>query len=195
MSPHAIFKAERSKYAPNFTGITISSPGKDFQTVSFAAEKKATLVTFFSTQMAYRMCKPYLEAVESTFPSHPAVGVVRVQFEENWMKWAIIKYVLRGSTLRPQYTPEQQVHLNFGSPPDVEESYVLTKNFVNRGEGEATHITNTQVGYVLLLDSKSRIRWMATGMPWPGELDVLKRGVAKLIGHENTDYQEVDVAD
>jgi len=111
------------------------------------------------------------------------------------MKWAIIKYVLRGSTLRPQYTPEQQVHLDFGSRPDMKESYILTKKFVNRPEGAATHITNTQVGYILLLDSKSRIRWMATGMPWPGELEVLKRGVAKLIGQESADYDGDNVAD
>jgi hypothetical protein len=110
MSPHAIFKADKSKYAPNFTGITISSPTQHFESISFAAEKKATLVALFSTQMAYRMCKPYLEVVESTFPSDPDVGVIRVQFEENWMKWAIIKYFLRSSTLRPQYTPEQQVY-------------------------------------------------------------------------------------
>ena len=58
----------------------------------------------------------------------------------------------------------------------------MTKKFVNREEGEATHITNTQVGYVLLVDDKSRIRWMATGMPWPGELDALKKGVGRLIG-------------
>jgi hypothetical protein len=52
---------------------------------------------------------------------------------------------------------------------------------VNRPEGEATHIKNTQVGYVLLVDSHSRIRWMATGLPWAGELDALVRGVAKLL--------------
>ena len=57
------------------------------------------------------MCKPYLEAVESTFASRPSVGVVRVQFEENWMKWAIIKYHLVSRYLRPRYTPEQQVCL------------------------------------------------------------------------------------
>ena len=34
---------------------------------------------------------------------------------------------------------------------------------------------------------------MATGMPWPGELDVLKRGVAKLIGQAAKDYEEVDI--
>ena len=111
MSPHAIFKADKSKYAPNFTGITISSPTQYFQSVSFTAGKKATLLAIFSTQMAYRMCKPYLETVESMFPSDPDVGVIRVQFEENWMKWAIIKYFLRSSTLRPQYTPVQQVSL------------------------------------------------------------------------------------
>jgi ATP10 protein len=71
----------------------------------------------------------------------------------------------------------------------------LTKKFVNRVEGESTHITNTQVGYILLLDSKSRIRWMATGMPWPGELDVLRRGVAKLIGQAEKGYEEVDIDD
>ena len=59
--------------------------------------------------MASRMCKPYLEAVESTFTSHPSVGVVRVQFEENWAKRAIIKYHLVSRYLRPRYTPEQQV--------------------------------------------------------------------------------------
>jgi ATP10 protein len=62
---------------------------------------------------------------------------------------------------------------------------------VNRAEGEATHITNTQVGYVLLLDDKSRIRWMATGMPWPGELDALKRGVGTLLGDTVTPEDEV----
>jgi hypothetical protein len=68
----------------------------------------------------------------------------------------------------------------------------VTKKFVNRPEGEATHITNTQVGYVMLVDSQSRIRWMATGMPWPGELETLKKGVAKLIGDEVKDFGEVD---
>jgi len=63
---------------------------------------------------------------------------------------------------------------------------------VNRVEGEATHITNTQVGYVLLLDDKSRIRWMATGMPWPGELDALRKGVAKLIGQDIADFEDVE---
>jgi hypothetical protein len=68
----------------------------------------------------------------------------------------------------------------------------LTKKFVNRPEGEATHITNTQVGYVLLLDEKSRIRWMATGLPWQGELNALKKGVAKMIGEDVKDYVELD---
>ena len=63
---------------------------------------------------------------------------------------------------------------------------------MNRVEGEATHITNTQVGYVLLLDDKSRIRWMATGMPWPGELDALRKGVAKLTGQDIADFEDVE---
>ena len=63
---------------------------------------------------------------------------------------------------------------------------------MNRPEGEATHITNTQVGYILLLDEKSRIRWMATGLPWPGELNALKRGVAKMIGEDVKDYVDVE---
>jgi hypothetical protein len=64
---------------------------------------------------------------------------------------------------------------------------------VNRQEGEATHIANTQVGYVLLVDTAMRIRWMATGMPWPGELDVLKRGVARLIGEDLNELEDFDV--
>ena len=75
---------------------------------------------------------------------------------------------------------------------NLEESYILTKRFVNRPEGEATHITNTQVGYILLVDERSRIRWMATGMPWPGELEALKRGIAKLVGEDVKEYEEVD---
>jgi hypothetical protein len=66
---------------------------------------------------------------------------------------------------------------------------------VNRPEGEATHITNTQVGYVLLVDQFSRIRWMATGMPWPGELDALKKGVTKLTGQHISDYEDIDYED
>jgi hypothetical protein len=83
MSPHALFKADRAKYAPNFVGQTISSPSHHFESVKFAASKKASLICIFSTQVASRMCKPYLEAVELTFASRPSVGVVRVQFEEN----------------------------------------------------------------------------------------------------------------
>lgn len=63
---------------------------------------------------------------------------------------------------------------------------------MNRMEGEATHITNTQVGYVLLLDEKSRIRWMATGMPWPGELDTLRKGVGKLTGQNISNFEDVE---
>ena len=109
MSPHALFKADRAKYAPNFVGNTISSPSQHFESIKFAASKKATLISIFSTQMASRMCRPYLEAVESTFSSHPSVGVVRVQFEENWAKRALIKYYLISRYLRPRYDPEQQV--------------------------------------------------------------------------------------
>jgi ATP10 protein len=68
----------------------------------------------------------------------------------------------------------------------------LTNKFVNQNEGEATHITNTQVGYILLVDEKLRIRWMATGMPWSGELDVLKKGVGKLIGEVTQESEEID---
>jgi hypothetical protein len=109
MSPPALFKAERSKYAPNFTGTTISSPSKYFESMIFASQRKATLIAVFSTQMAFRMCKNYLEPIESTFKSNPAFGIVRVQFEENWMKMAIIKYYLKSRYVRPLYTPEQQV--------------------------------------------------------------------------------------
>jgi hypothetical protein len=110
MSPHALFKAERSKYAPNFTGYTIGSPSKYLESAVFASSRKATLIAVFSTQMASRMCKPYLDAIEAAFPSHPLVGVVRVQFEENWAKMAIIKYYLASRHLRPLYRPEQQVN-------------------------------------------------------------------------------------
>lgn len=108
MSPHALFKATKAKYAPNFTGQTISSPSHKFEAISFAAERKATLIAIFSTQMAHRMCKPYLEAIESSFSSNPDVGVIRVQFEENWMKMALIKYYIKNYYLRPLYTPQQQ---------------------------------------------------------------------------------------
>jgi hypothetical protein len=32
---------------------------------------------------------------------------------------------------------------------------------------------------------------MATGMPWPGELEALKKGIAKLTGQEVSDYEDV----
>jgi len=108
MSPHALFKGDKAGYIPNFRGTTISSPSKEFDTVVYAGSKKATLIALFSTQMAHRMCKPYLDAVKTAFPAHSDVGVVQVQFEENWMKWALIKYYIQ-SYIRQQYTPEQQV--------------------------------------------------------------------------------------
>jgi len=112
MSPHALFKADKAKYAPNFTGHSISPAGTRFESVVFAASRKATLISIFSTQMAYRMCKPYLEAIESAFPLNPSVGVVRVQFEENWAKMALLNYYIKSKVLQSRYTPEQQVSFN-----------------------------------------------------------------------------------
>src|SRR5271170_5347431 len=109
MSPHAIFKAEKSKYAPNFAGLSLIN--KPFESVGFVSSRKATLIAIFSTQMAMRMCKPYLETVETAFPSNPSVGTIRLQFEENWMKWAIIRYYLKSKYLAPLYAPQQQVCL------------------------------------------------------------------------------------
>jgi len=109
MSPHAFFRADRAKYAPNFSGMTIGPSIIPFESAVYAGSKKATLVGFFSTQMAARMVKPYLEAVENAFPSDPSVGVVRVQFEDNWAKYALIRYYIMSRHLRPQYTPKQQV--------------------------------------------------------------------------------------
>src|ERR1700738_1701631 len=114
MSPNALFKSDRAKYAPNFTGQTISSPTQHFEAVNFCANRKATLIAVFSTQMAYRMCKPYLDIIEGSFSSDSRGGVIRVQFEEHWAKMAIIKYYLKSRYLRPLYTPTQQViHVNF----------------------------------------------------------------------------------
>jgi hypothetical protein len=59
--------------------------------------------------MGYRMCKPYLEAVEKEFGSDSQVGVVRVQFEVNILKWALLKYYISPKVLRLSFTPEQQV--------------------------------------------------------------------------------------
>jgi hypothetical protein len=109
MSPHALFRSEKAKFAPNFMGKTISSPSQPFQSLQFAASKEATLIAIFSTQLASRMCKPYLEAVESTYGDNSKVGVVRVQFEENWAKMAIVKYYVASRYIAPQYTPQQQV--------------------------------------------------------------------------------------
>jgi hypothetical protein len=109
MSPHTLFKEDQAKYAPNFTGRSISPEASHFESVLFAAGRKATLIAIFSTQMAYRMCKPYLEAVEGAFPSRPEVGVVRIQFEENWAKMALLQYYIKAKVLQPLYTPEQQV--------------------------------------------------------------------------------------
>jgi hypothetical protein len=111
MSPHALFKADKAKYAPNFSGQTITSPAKDFEAVTYCATRKATVFAIFSTQMAHRMCKPYLEAIEEAFPSDPRVGIVRVQFEEHWAKMAIIKYYLKSRYLQPMYSLDQQVTL------------------------------------------------------------------------------------
>jgi hypothetical protein len=111
MSPQALFRSDKANYAPNFTGRSISLSSREFEAVTFCAEREATVIAVFSTQMASRMCKPYLEAVENAFPSDPRVGVVRVQFEEHWLKMAIIKYFIKGRYLRPLYTPEQQVYL------------------------------------------------------------------------------------
>jgi len=112
MSPHALFRSDKAKYAPNFTGKSIAPGGHLVETVTYAAERKATLLGLFSTQISYRMCRPYLEAIESAFPSNPSVGVVRVQFEEDWAKRMLLQYYIKSRYLRPQYTPEQQV----GSP-------------------------------------------------------------------------------
>jgi ATP10 protein len=109
MSPHALFKAEKAKYAPNFVGQSISSTSKRFELATFAATRKAALIGIYSTQMAHRMCKPYLEAVESTFAANPAVGVVRFQFEDHWAKMALLKYYIKPKVFQKQYTPEQQV--------------------------------------------------------------------------------------
>ena len=65
MSPHALFRSDKAKYAPNFTGKSIAPGGQLVETVTYAAERKATLLGLFSTQISYRMCRPYLEAIES----------------------------------------------------------------------------------------------------------------------------------
>jgi hypothetical protein len=33
---------------------------------------------------------------------------------------------------------------------------------------------------------------MATGLPWPGELDALKKGVSRLIGINMKEYEEAE---
>jgi hypothetical protein len=109
MSPHALFKVKYAKFAPNFVGKSISVPEKHFESVTFAAARKATVIAFFSTDLGYSMVKPYLEAVEEAYPSNPSVGVVRIQHEEHWVKWLLVNYYLKSRYLRPLYTPEQQV--------------------------------------------------------------------------------------
>lgn len=172
MSNPRLFKREKALYFPNMHGITLASPKvpKDTTTIM---RGKVSVINLFSSLWAesqvvtFTGAKQNPDLQEALRSSGGLAQKIDINLEDNALKaWLVRMFTWR---MRRQLPRAQH------------ERYFVVQKGITDGLKESIAMMNGKVGYVYLVDQNCRIRWAGSGPAEAGELEMLNKGVRKLI--------------
>lgn len=171
LSPAAFFRAEKSRYMPNFLGRTLESP----QIVSTidTLEGNVSIVRMFTSVFGEEHARSYVTNADRYLDKFDLAQnrdfqIVNFNIPENKIKsWMLSWYV--GSMAKK-------------CPPEERKRYFIIEHLgkLTRGIKNAIGHTNVYTGYVYVVDQKNRIRWAASGLATETDRETLWKTVRAL---------------
>lgn len=173
--PKSYWKSDKSLYFPHIKGHSISKGSKTIS-IEDKMRGKISIVRIFGSKVGEDITNPYLDIVNPLL--NKVTQIIQVSWIENRLKSFIMKLSLR--------------NIRANVPIAYHENYFHCKReqlpFSIR---ENLQINNLYAGFILLVDPKLKIRWMASGKPSDEDLKNLVRCV-KGIQKENTPVNELN---
>ncbi|KAH9902258.1 ATP10 protein-domain-containing protein [Xylariomycetidae sp. FL2044] len=176
VSPPRIFKAQHSLYFPNLYGRTLVKGDSQPRDTTPVLHGKVSVVTLFSQRWAQDQVDTFVSPAKNpdlwrVLEANPdRAQLVRVNFESDWMKAALIRLFLGG--IRREVGEE-----NWGR-------YFLVRRELPDEIREHIGVLNHRVGYTYLVDSDCRIRWAASGDSEEHERQGLVKALQRLLDEE-----------
>ncbi|OWB78814.1 hypothetical protein B5S32_g3018 [[Candida] boidinii] len=179
LSPPSYFKKEKALYFPNFKVKSLT--GKNVEVMKALHKSEITILRIYSTESGADATKNYFNIPnsEDTYlsdsgidilkQSFPHTQIVQMVLSENWSKFFVHKFVS---------PPKIKAQL----PKSQYENYLiaLREKVLTRDEREKLLMTNVYAGYIFLIDSSYKIRWVGSGLPDQKEVDGLWKAVKGL---------------
>lgn len=181
IAPERILKSEHALYFPNLRGRTLNGVNKDTTDV---LQGKVSVVSVFSSGWAENQVRTFcskkdnpelhtLLSGKNNQEKGPMseVQLVEINHEPNTLKYWILR--LFAYRLRAQRSKEQW------------SNYFLVRRGFVEDVRESLAIMNQRVGYVYLLDARSRVRWAGSARADAKEKESLVKGLRRLIQEAN----------
>ncbi|KAJ2722808.1 Mitochondrial ATPase complex subunit atp10 [Coemansia sp. Benny D115] len=144
-APTSLISVKGARYLPNLEGRTLA--GVDTDIVDLC-KGKTTLLTVEFTKFAEKHTNSFIGLFEKAMEGRENVQVVQVNIEENWAKAAVLRMCLP--------------YVRRNIPKNRHATYLVHYGDVE-GLRNKMGIANPLIGYVFLVDPKTRIRWYANG--------------------------------
>ncbi|KAF2093084.1 hypothetical protein NA57DRAFT_15911, partial [Rhizodiscina lignyota] len=166
-----VFKKSLSLYFPNLIGRTIASAeNKDTTSV---LRNKVSVVCMFTSAWAENQIKTFIgqeenpKLREAIASSGGRAQIVRINVEDNFMKWWMIWATMANLRL----TVSREEH----------DKYFILNRDLPLTVRETLGLSNKNVGFVFLVDEDCQIRWAGCGEANATEREYLVKGLHRLL--------------
>lgn len=191
VAPQRLFRADVALWFPNFFGRRLFKDDgpRDFgdgyrglgrgTTEVLRGEGRVSVVSIVGNEWAERQVRTFLgeeenpELARVMEAEEDVVKRVEINWEENWIKWWILKWFAVPGLRRRRSVEEQK-------------KYFLVKRGVSGTMKEALGILNEKGGYVYLVDGECRIRWAGSAEATEEEKRSLVEGLKRLVKEART---------
>ncbi|KAK9457057.1 ATPase assembly factor ATP10 [Dipodascopsis uninucleata] len=172
-APKAIFRADKALYMPNFYGTTLDS-NKEVGSTSIL-HGKISLVKVYSALSGEKQIWSWFESEDHANGHRPVSGddlypgggynIVDIYIPESFIKGWISKFF--------NYRTRQSI------PKERYGQFLYAKRLSSQLD-RSIGIVNKYAGYLYLVDENCKIRWAASGISTPEEIESLKKSLRLL---------------
>ncbi|KAI2467706.1 ATP10 protein-domain-containing protein [Annulohypoxylon bovei var. microspora] len=176
IAPPRMFKGDLSLFFPNVYGQTLLKSDREPRDSTPTLKGKISIVSVFSSVWAENQANTFVAKEHNLTLEHilgqnqDVTQRVWINIEENSLKALLIKLFIGGIRSR---IGESNWH-----------RYFVVRKGISDEIRESIGLLNKSVGYVYLLDSECRIRWVGSGPSENHERDGLAVSVQRLLGEE-----------
>ncbi|TEB34348.1 hypothetical protein FA13DRAFT_82020 [Coprinellus micaceus] len=169
IAPNVLIREDKSLYLPNIAGTALSD--KATKNTTEMCYGKVTVLSMLSTKISEIHSQALIEPTYSHFASSPHFQYLQVNLQENVLKAFLVNLFVR--------------QLREAVPRELHDTYLISTQNMEYIR-EPLGMTNSQVGYVYLVDENLRIRWAACAEPTQEEIQALESCTGVLLNRPGT---------